>query len=345
MPGRFIPGWELPIITQASLVFKDPTGINSVLLSDFTTNPGVAFSNGQVQGGSPDGGGTLVVESNGVANDPKINFNTGFEGIGGGNLDLSLYPNMRSRHSSTGADANFNTWRIPAIGGQAFSLAGNDGGFAESQGTVPNPIVSSGYRVDPRGSGTGWTVEFDYIYADRGRTVGFEFGHDGDNAGITPNAQITGGAVAGGIFSGTVNDDDPMLTGSVNLDPSVYRYAELRLKVPANGARIDLFWANSNGGFSADRRVTIDESAGLDGNWHTYVIDFGGEAAWTGGGTVTNFRLDPTAGNAAIGGTFEVDYIRFQEVNVVPEPGTLGLLLAGFLILINRRRSFMRREG
>ena len=324
----------LPILlgsipASAGLVYKDPGFSNSVLLSEFRTEPGATFANGQIQGGSPDAGGTVIYESNGTPNDPKIIFNTGFLGAGGGNLDLNLFPNLRSRHTVLNGDANVTAWRLTPLTGQGVNLASNGAGLAESQGTIPNPNTTGGYRFDPEFSGTDWTMEFDYVYADRGATVGFEFGHDGDNAGIAVHPHITGGAVAGGVFAGTINGDDPNINGAVSLNPNIYRYAEIRLRVPVGSNRIDLFWANNNGGFHPDRRVTLDSAGGLDGNWHTYVIDFNSNAQWTGGGTVTNFRLDPTAGTAVIGQDIAIDYIRFQEMNIVPEPATVGLFLAG----------------
>ena len=112
------------------------------------------------------------------------------------------------------------------------------------------------------------------------------------------------------------------------------------MRTVASSGRIDLFYANDNGGFHPDRRVELDSAAGSDGGWHTYAVDFNTDLEWLAGGTVTAFRLDPTSGNGAIGETFEIDYIRFQEQNfIIPEPGTAALFLVGMALFRGMRKS------
>lgn len=200
--------------------------------------------------------------------------------------------------------------------------------------TTSNPN-GNGLRLDAfnyTNDGTADSTAVDYIMADMGRTIGYEFGHDGDlNSTTAKNASLS---VANGLLSGTDTSGDSQIymigNGAPNptISADIYKYVEIRMKGTA-GDRIDFFWSTPTRG-SVTPKVDVDAAA--DGNWHTYLLDFSDEVDWTGN---LNFaRLDPVASNGA---TFDVDSVRFMET--IPEPATLGMvaLLGGGMLWIRRR--------
>ncbi len=203
--------------------------------------------------------------------------------------------------------------------------------------TTTNPN-GNGIRLDAfnyTNDGTSDTSAVDYIMADMGRTIGFEFDHDGDLNGIT--LKNASGSVSSGTLSGTAGGVDAqiMMTGggAPTINADIYKYVEIRLKGTA-GERVDFFWNTAARG-SVTPKVAVDTVAGVDGDWHTYLLDFTDEADWTG--NLTYLRLDPVADN--VGSSFELDSVRYMET--IPEPATIGMVAflgAGILWI---RRTFM----
>lgn len=245
---------------------------NSLLFQDFRAAPGsTTFNNGQLQGA--DGGGTTVYESNGSGSDPQITF-------GGGNLELNTYGNFRSRFSVTGISGATHVWRNPAAGGQNLSITPTTS-LAEYQGTIPNPANGvTGFRIDPVANGSGWTSELDYIFVDRGRTVGFKFDHDGDllSLGDNPpfasttvlNSSLSGQANPGGGPASDTNIDFGSAFGMVH--PGIYKFVEIRMAGFA-GDRLDFFYSNTTSGV-----MRVEFEAASDGNMHTSLIDLSADA-------------------------------------------------------------------
>jgi hypothetical protein len=309
----------------AFTTYIDPPAVNSVLLSEFTTPPPAAYFNSQLQGSS---GGTTIYESNGVAADPQITFN-------GGAIDLTEFPHVRARFAGSSPDS-VNLWRNPAQAGQALTFTSTTA-LAEYRGTIPNAnSTTTGYRIDPVQNGTGWTFELDSIYADRGSTWGFEFGHVGDDLGLTFNLSklaslsFGDGSVTGVAETGDAAASDTQISFGPALrpNPDVHKWLEIRMAGQA-GDRIDLFFSNLATPGIETR--TIVPSA--DGNLHTYLVDLSDEAGWSG--TLDFLRIDPTTSSGA---SFEIDSIRFYESAVIPEPSSLGLVLLAPLGLLRRRR-------
>jgi len=193
-----------------------------------------------------------------------------------------------------------------------------------------------GLRLDPfnyANDGTSDSLAIDYFMADMGRTIGYEFEHDGDlNLTTANNASLS---VANGLLSGTDTSGDSQIymigNGAPNpaISADIYKYVEIRMKGDA-GDRIDFFW-NTPARGSVTPKVDVDAAA--DGNWHTYLLDFTDEVDWTG--NLTFARLDPVASNGA---TFEVDSVRFMET--IPEPATLGMVAFLGVGILWIRRAF-----
>lgn len=185
--------------------------------------------------------------------------------------------------------------------------------FFDISTLTPNGL---GVRLDPfnyTNDATDDEWQIDYIMADLGATIGYEFNHDQDfnQLGL---ANVSPSSVWDGVLSGTAETADPNLwvTGgggaTAIIDPNVYKFVEIRMKGhPGDIPRV--YW---KAGTRTDLTPSLpleETTASADGEWHTYLIDFSDEADWTG--TLTHFRLDPVS---AIGRTFEVDYIRFMAV-------------------------------
>lgn len=311
-----------PVIGFAATVTVDPSASNSILFRDYTSAPGNStFNNAQLQ--SADGGGTTIYASNGTSTDPQVTHS-------GGSLDLVTYPNFRTRMSVSGGVNPVHVWRNPAAGGQnlAFSATGT---LAEYQGTIPNPAGSvTGFRIDPVENGTGWTAEMDYIYIDRGRTIGYEFSHDGDDLGLSYGnfiPTVGSGAMTGTAAPGGGGASDVTISFPTSIDPSIYKYVEITMTGFA-GDRIDFFFSNAN-----PEIHTYAFEPSSDGQKHTYLLDFTAEPDWSG--TLDFLRLDPSVSANA---TFSVDSVRFYETVLIPEPSSLLLSLFAVGLFLRRRR-------
>ncbi|MCF7818491.1 MAG: PEP-CTERM sorting domain-containing protein [Kiritimatiellales bacterium] len=196
----------------------------------------------------------------------------------------------------------------------------------------------NGTRIDPfnyTNDGTADNFQIDYIMADLGRTIGFEFDHDGD-LNQTAQVNLSNVTVQNGFLSGgtTANGDAQINLvggGAPTIDAGIYKYVEIRLKGDP-GDKIDLFWNTAATGSPTPAKVAVESVENSDGNYHTYLLDFSDEAKWTG--NLTSLRLDPVN---TLNATFELDYVRFMET--IPEPATLGLLasIGGFVLFIRRR--------
>ncbi len=240
----------------------------------------------------------------------------------------SLYPSMRirmavDRDSSASATVQLYPTPIGPAGSVSVAVAsGTD--LKESSfdlsATTANGI---GMRLDAfnySNDATEDQFQIDYIMADMGRTIGFEFDHDGDFNGVKLT-HVSPSNVVDGVLTGTAATLDPQInlvgggaTATINAD--IYKYVEIRMKGAA-GDTIALFW-NTVAKGSVTPSITIDSSAESDGNYHSYLLDFSSETNWTG--NLTTFRLDPATTAAA---AFEVDYVRFMEVLPSRSPETL----------------------
>ncbi|MDF7822581.1 PEP-CTERM sorting domain-containing protein [Pontiellaceae bacterium B12227] len=260
----------------------------------------------------------------------------------GTSFDPSLYSSMRvrmavDRDSAGTTGVQVYPTPIPAAGNLTKTVSTGttlrETSF-DLEALSPN---GSGLRVDAfnyTNDGTQDQMQIDYIMMDRGRTIGWEFDHDADSQNTTL-LNLSASDVMGGSLSGTASSGDSQvwLVGNGATAPTInadiYQHVEIRMKGDA-GDRIDLFW-NTGARGSLTPKIDLDTAAAVDGDWHTYMLDFSEEADWTG--NLTAFRLDPTA---TTGAEFELDYVRFMET--IPEPATLGMIVAmgGGMLFVRR---------
>ncbi|NJR42075.1 MAG: hypothetical protein HC767_04920 [Akkermansiaceae bacterium] len=142
-----------------------------------------------------------------------------------------------------------------------------------------------------------------------------EWNTDDNKESWTANNQFTfaAGTPTGGVLTGTVtptgNDPNISLNFGANLVPtSPNTIIEFRIqKQTTDNSRIDIFWADNNGGINAARMVTINPpSTTTDGAFHTYRITFDGQIA----GPLSMIRFDIASDVTANGKTVSVDYFR-----------------------------------
>jgi hypothetical protein len=243
-------------------------------------------------------------------------------------FDPTIYKSMRLRmaiNRDSAASTSIDVFPTPVPGAGSVTQTGFLTGTTLRETSFdlstksPNGL---GVRIDPFNyvnDATDDQCQIDYIMADRGATIGFEFNHDADfNQATLIN--ISPGSVAGGVLSGTASTVDSQISlvggGAPTIDAGIYKYVEIRMKGDP-GDRIDLFWNTAAKG-GVGSAVVVESAASSDGSYHTYLLDFSAEAAWTG--NLTTLRLDPTT---TLSSTFEVDYIRLMAVRGPEAPVVL----------------------
>lgn len=266
--------------------------------------------------------------------------------------DTNYYTTMRIRMSASNSGGSSDFWPNNPHGQTTINFTGIPTTFTEYNRFWTNPDHSNvlhpnnGFRWDPDTKSIEMTYNIDYVMVDRGRVVGFEF--DINESGLSTYQSFSNSGnrisdlrVENSILKGTTTSNDDYLQNtsisSLSLSTSIYQYAEIRLKTESN-VRLQFFWKTSASDiFSENKSVGYTT---VDDGWHTYLIDFTSEVDfWTG--TLTGFRVDVGngVGNTGVSGIdFEIDYIRFREIGVVPEPARALLVLAGLSFLGLRRR-------
>ena len=184
-----------------------------------------------------------------------------------------------------------------------------------------------GVRIDASQAG-GNLLEFDYVrlsarsgapvidptvLVNAFTSIG-EWNTAGDQEGWTAS-NVNSLTVAGGEFSGlTVGNDPQLIRNGLTLDTTTgdFPFVEIRLRRESeDNSRIDLFWADGNGGFSADRKATLPLGEWPDdGQFH--VLQFPLADFFTG--TVTGFRFDPVA-DSPVSRAVTLDYVRIGKVD------------------------------
>jgi hypothetical protein len=297
----------------APVIHKDIYSPATVVLEDFsgTTDPSNARSVATF--GSITGGAATYNYAASATPEGTVTFSTLAR-----SFDPSLYKSMRLRMAvdrSAASSTSFDVFPTPISGPNSVSLPVTSGTTLKETSfdlstKTPN---GTGVRIDPfnyTNDATADSLQIDYIMADLGPTIGFEFNRDAD-LNQTALTNITPSGVANGALSGTASTDDPQLSlvggEAPIIDAGIYKFVEIRMKGDP-GDRIELFWATAAKP-SLVPSVIIESGVTSDGAYHTYLLDFRGDTAWTG--NLMTFRLDPSA---TLGSTFEVDYIRFMKV-------------------------------
>ncbi|TLD71923.1 PEP-CTERM sorting domain-containing protein [Phragmitibacter flavus] len=273
-----------------------------------------------------------------TTSDGKVYFNTA-------PYNVQYYTNVRVRVRSN-ASGSSDIWPRVEHGDTTVNLGSTTTAFTEHRQAWRNPqhpnintATNGGVRWDPNtNTGTEATYDIDYIMVDLGRVVGFEF--DVNETGLTTyqtwfnaNTRSSNYRVEGSSLKGTTTHVDTYIqtAASLNLDTSIYKFVEIRLKTEPNTG-LQFFWGTSiTPSYNETNSIRVTAT---DDQWHIYLVDMSAETNWTG--TLQNFRID--IGSAA-DIDYEIDYIRFREFGAVPEPTrALLLILAIGSIALTRHR-------
>ncbi|HAV12927.1 MAG TPA: hypothetical protein DCX06_05465 [Opitutae bacterium] len=312
-------GVVVTLPTSAAELRIDPTSMNSLLLEDFSDD--VDYTSELRNGVS------FLSSSEGVARyqitnqlDPQLFF----DGYVGG-IDFAQYPNVRIRHGFTQKVKGSSVYPLPVRDKRMVSLGIHTviSGRQATLGTFPDN--GSGLRIDPiEGPALAGVYSIDYIYVDRGRTLGFEFDETnstrgglnnyflGNNLGGKNGKEILSG-VEGGFYHGIPTSADPMMilqmsphTGLNSINPKVYSFIEIRMRTPEPQAAHASIYFKSD---AREQASQVEFELVNDEFYHTYLFDMRDNADWNSG-TITSFRFDPTNRQQ----TFEIDSIRFYEI-------------------------------
>lgn len=143
---------------------------------------------------------------------------------------------------------------------------------------------------------------------------------DGETEGWSGKShlELEAGSPIRGIIRGSATGSDPQWISPANLDvPAVPEVViEFRVrKESADPTRIDLFWADDDGGFSSARQTTIEaDDLPRDDGFHVIRLHYSRLVA----GTLSQVRLDPIADSDGIGRAFDLDYVRIYVLDESP---------------------------
>ena len=132
-----------------------------------------------------------------------------------------------------------------------------------------------------------------------------------DVQGWSAQNQISGfGWQSGGYVGGTISGSDPFMVSNSNLAINITnsKYIAIRLKNSSSMTKAQIYFiTNSDPVWNEAKH--IDFTIAANSNFTTYYIDMSTISGWTG--TLSQLRLDPTAGNPGTG-SFQLDFIRFS---------------------------------
>jgi hypothetical protein len=325
-----------PAAPPTPVVHVDPPSTHTLMFEDFNgtgTTSFLSLLQGMSYAGNAGGLGSFPYD--GATHDPKVVFTQLH-----GSIDFLSFGWLRVRHRYTATNSMCTAWANPAKTGEQVTFAVRTN-LQTMVGNRAFPVAGdgSGVRIDPVPTTNVpagvWTV--DYIALDRGRTVGWEFDETGNArggvnspvfgtgfAGIADGVAIEGTnglAVSNGCLAAIAPAGGASLEfglgathGLTNLDTAVHRWIEIRMRSTAGGdARVE--FANGSGGRTVNRPSFAMSG---DGAFHTYLMDFRSDAAWSHS-PVTDLALVLPDG---AGGAFAVDHVRIHETASIPEGAT-----------------------
>lgn len=152
---------------------------------------------------------------------------------------------------------------------------------------------------------------------------------DGDMEGWTPSDHLLldAGAPVGGLISGVSGDVDPQWTSpaSLGIPATEEMIIEFRIRKDAiDATRMDLFWADVNGGFAGTRSASLEANElPIDGEFHVVRIHFTNAIQ----GFLSQFRFDPISNAEGINRTFDLDYFRVYTTEPPEAPAAPKLTI------------------
>lgn len=168
-------------------------------------------------------------------------------------------------------------------------------------------------RAHPPTKDNKWGLDRDLVripirFSQETIPTAWEFDQSGNDEGWLPWNQLTPFTISEGVLqTSSIGNDPYMLFDPIlNLDASIYKTIEIRMKV-GHGNNAKLY-------FTTVEDETWDESKSIQfdlkpgDNYMTYKLDMEFIKTWAG--RISKIRLDPTEANSDI----EIDYIRIYTI-------------------------------
>ncbi len=219
--------------------------------------------------------------------------------------------------------------RFDALGNFIAVVGSSPAGFTTPQLSIAQP--AAGQRSWVKSGSGNWGEPLNWYYWGRPDTTSeiatfgsaataattvtvdaapllWSFDTDADEEGWT-TSNVTGGAVAGGVLSGTSSTAAPRLNRvALSFPGSLCPEVRLRVKASGPSATIDFYWGNTTAdSIQSTRKITVPYTGA--GAFQDIVIPLAGNADWDGK-IITRFRIDLPKDSGA---TFEVDFIQLPR--------------------------------
>lgn len=262
-----------------------------------STQNGLNGANGTSSGGGNGGAGTGISGAGAKGVDSHNNGNSGSNYGGGGGGAKRGCASAFNRTGGSGAQGvirityeTCTTPQTPVLNGPNALCAGNSGPLS-----ISNTETNTDYLWY-----TGTCPSFKAIY---------DF-----SSSIAPTVRNTTiNSLSGGTIRVTSTNNDPgiNLTSLINpsdLNPSIYKYLQIKYKVVSGNPNEMEFYYSKNGGNDLSENQVVRHIPIVDGNWHVETIDMSTSVNYTTG--ISGLRLDYAA---ASGVTMEIDYIMFSN--------------------------------
>ena len=139
------------------------------------------------------------------------------------------------------------------------------------------------------------------------------FNQDGCSEGWRLNYNVANLSVANGDLSFQMTASNPsIVSGTMSIDPSQYRYLQLRINNGSAETQARVFWRMHTES-TWDLNKHVDFAINANG-WGDYTIDLGQYALWTNAGTVEQIKIDPVAhlNRTSPSKTVNIDYIKLS---------------------------------
>lgn len=184
-----------------------------------------------------------------------------------------------------------------------------------SQEVEGNVILKGAVQSDQYGKISIWhndSIEEEFTIVQQVPIKEWNFDNTNDTEGWVALHQINPfGWQTGGYIGGDINGGDPYCgpPDILNIHTDNINKILIRLRNNTSSSGAEIYFQTSEGVMNEDRTVkfTIIPNSGFI----EYIIDVGPVPSWDG--ILEKFRIDPATGDAAIGGSFSIDYIKFYE--------------------------------
>ncbi|MDI4644059.1 carbohydrate-binding protein [Cohnella hashimotonis] len=247
-----------------------------------------------------------------------------------------MNPNPTESASISWTTTADTTWN--AAKSKAFTIRGNDVSYYEYVIDLSQTASWSGtikqLMIKPEIGVSSGNVYIDYIKLDTENlnpgVLTYNFDYDMNGWGVTGGYGGATVSATRGIMTIANTNTAPYVYSPdwLLFDPTAVKYIRIKMKNRSAATSGKMYWntvADPSFNEAKSASFTINPN---DSEFTEYVVDLSQTAAWTGGGTVRQLRLDPERGVAS--GVEEVDYVILDTINPSDLAYTFGSGTAGW---------------